>query len=355
MNADRVAGAEGMAALRDLSGARERILAEVRKVIVGQDQVIEELLVALFAGGHCLLVGVPGLAKTLLVRTLARVLDLEFSRIQFTPDLMPSDITGTEVLEEDRTTGQRAFRFVRGPVFANMILADEINRTPPKTQAALLEAMQEQQVTVGGQDLRAGRAVLRAGHAEPDRAGGHLPAARGAARPLHVQHRGRLPRRGRGDRDRQRTTTGATRPTVERVLTRRRDHRGCRRSCAACRWPTTSSRYAVRLARPTRPTRADAPASSATGSAGAPARARRSTWSWAPRRGRSCTGARRRPPRTSGGGPAGAAAPHRDQLQRRGRGRQARPDHRQLVDAGARRRGASEPRDAVGGQTGDAA
>jgi len=118
---------------------------------VGQDQVVREMLISLFAGGHCLLVGVPGLAKTLLVSTLARVLDLRFNRIQFTPDLMPSDITGMEILEEDKSTGKRVFRFVKGPVFANVVLADEINRTPPKTQAALLQAMQEHQVTAAGQ------------------------------------------------------------------------------------------------------------------------------------------------------------------------------------------------------------
>ncbi|MBD3236471.1 MAG: AAA domain-containing protein [Candidatus Eisenbacteria bacterium] len=141
----------GAAALRELSGARDRILEQVRHVIVGQDQVIDELLLALFADGHCLLVGVPGLAKTLLISTLARILDLEFSRIQFTPDLMPSDITGTEILEENRATGERVFKFVRGPVFANLVLADEINRTPPKTQAALLQAMQEKEITAAGQ------------------------------------------------------------------------------------------------------------------------------------------------------------------------------------------------------------
>jgi MoxR-like ATPase len=122
----------------------------VGRVIVGQRHVIEELLIAMFARGHCLLVGVPGLAKTLLVRTLADSLDLSFSRVQFTPDLMPADITGTEVIQEDKTTGTRAFRFLPGPLFAHVVLADEINRTPPKTQAALLEAMQEHQVTVGG-------------------------------------------------------------------------------------------------------------------------------------------------------------------------------------------------------------
>ena len=138
-------------ALEELAQGHRRILDELRKVIVGQDQVIDELLTALFANGHCLLVGVPGLAKTLLIHSLADVLDLKFSRIQFTPDLMPSDITGTEILEEDRTTGKRAFKFVQGPIFANVVLADEINRTPPKTQAALLQAMQERQVTAGGQ------------------------------------------------------------------------------------------------------------------------------------------------------------------------------------------------------------
>ncbi len=129
----------------------QTIRRELSQVIVGQDEIIEQLLVALFARGHCLLVGVPGLAKTLLIRTLGQILDLQFSRIQFTPDLMPSDITGTEILEEDKSTGQKTFKFIKGPIFANLILADEINRTPPKTQSALLEAMQEYRVTAAGQ------------------------------------------------------------------------------------------------------------------------------------------------------------------------------------------------------------
>ena len=133
-----------------LQGAGQRIANELRKVIVGQDVVVEQALIALFAGGNCLLVGVPGLAKTLLISTLARALDLKFSRIQFTPDLMPSDVTGTDVIQDDPTTGQRRLAFMPGPVFANVLLADEINRTPPKTQAALLEAMQERRVTVQG-------------------------------------------------------------------------------------------------------------------------------------------------------------------------------------------------------------
>ena len=139
-----------LAAADHLRTAADRVLAECGKVIVGQREVLEQLLIALLSRGHALLVGVPGLAKTLMVRTLADSLDLSFNRVQFTPDLMPSDITGTEMLQEDRATGHREFRFLRGPVFANVVLADEINRTPPKTQAALLEAMQERQVTVAG-------------------------------------------------------------------------------------------------------------------------------------------------------------------------------------------------------------
>ncbi|MGN6726985.1 MAG: AAA family ATPase [Tepidisphaeraceae bacterium] len=146
--------AEELAAVEKLQKAYHDLRAELGKVIVGQDAVIEELLIALFCRGHALLVGVPGLAKTLLISTLAKTLGLSFNRIQFTPDLMPSDITGTEVIEEDKATGSRALRFVRGPIFSNVILADEINRTPPKTQAALLEAMQEHQVTAGGKQHR---------------------------------------------------------------------------------------------------------------------------------------------------------------------------------------------------------
>jgi MoxR-like ATPase len=139
-----------VAAIERLNDGYRRIRKEMAKAIVGQEDVLEQLLISIFAKGHCLLVGVPGLAKTLMIRTLADSLSLSFSRVQFTPDLMPSDITGTEVLQEDKSTGQRAFKFLHGPLFANIVLADEINRTPPKTQAALLEAMQERQVTIGG-------------------------------------------------------------------------------------------------------------------------------------------------------------------------------------------------------------
>src|SRR5437773_8533420 len=138
-----------IAEIEEFADKRDTMLGEIRKVIVGQDEVIEEVLIALFARGHCLLVGVPGLAKTLLISTLAEILDLEFNRIQFTPDLMPSDITGTDILQEDPATGRRQFQFLKGPIFTNILLADEINRTPPKTQAALLQSMQEYKVTAG--------------------------------------------------------------------------------------------------------------------------------------------------------------------------------------------------------------
>ena len=147
------AGSTSRAVAEALIEAAGRLRAEVGKRIIGQERVVEDVLMAMLAGGHALLVGVPGLAKTLMIRSIAEAMDLEFRRIQFTPDLVPSDITGTEILEEDASTGKRAFRFVRGPIFANIVLADEINRTPPRTQAALLEAMQERHVTAAGETM----------------------------------------------------------------------------------------------------------------------------------------------------------------------------------------------------------
>ena len=141
-------------AIEKLPEIFQKIRDEISKVIIGQEDTIEQLLISLFSKGHCLLIGVPGLAKTLLIRTLGEIMDLQFSRIQFTPDLMPSDITGTEIIEEDISTGKKSFKYIRGPVFANIILADEINRTPPKTQSALLEAMQEYRVTAAGQSYQ---------------------------------------------------------------------------------------------------------------------------------------------------------------------------------------------------------
>ena len=145
------------AALDKLRSGTRQMIAEIRKVIVGQDDVIESLLIALLCGNHCLITGAPGLAKTLLIRTIARILDLQFKRIQFTPDLMPSDICGTEIIDEDLASGHRELRFIPGPIFTNVLLADEINRTPPKTQAALLEAMEEKQVTIAGEQRRLAR------------------------------------------------------------------------------------------------------------------------------------------------------------------------------------------------------
>jgi len=141
---------EDLAQVEEMGRKKAEITSEIKKVIVGQDKVIEEILIALFCRGHCLLVGVPGLAKTLLISTLAGIMELKFNRVQFTPDLMPSDITGTDILEEEMGSKQRSFRFIKGPIFTNILLADEINRTPPKTQAALLQAMQEYKVTAGG-------------------------------------------------------------------------------------------------------------------------------------------------------------------------------------------------------------
>jgi MoxR-like ATPase len=165
------------------------------QAVVGQHDVVEQLLIGLLAGGHVLLEGAPGLGKTLLVRSLGQALELQFRRVQFTPDLMPSDILGTELLEEDHGTGHRHFRFQQGPIFTNLLLADELNRTPPKTQAALLEAMQERTVSYAGTTYSLPAAVLRAGHAEPDRTGRYLPAAGSPAGPLPAARAGGLPHR----------------------------------------------------------------------------------------------------------------------------------------------------------------
>ncbi len=173
--------------IEKLNKAYNAIRDQMGKVIVGQSEVIDQLLIALFSRGHCLLEGVPGLAKTLMISTLARCLSMTFSRIQFTPDLMPSDITGTDVLQENRSTGTREFRFIQGPLFHNFVLADEINRTPPKTQAALLEAMQERQVTVGQmRHILADPFFVLATQNPIEQEGTYaLPEAQ--QRPLHVQ------------------------------------------------------------------------------------------------------------------------------------------------------------------------
>ncbi len=187
--------------------ALESVLFETKRVVIGQDAMLEKLLVALLVGGHVLLEGVPGLAKTLTIRTLARVLGGSFSRVQFTPDLVPADLVGTRIWRPD--TGE--FQTELGPVFGNLLLADEINRAPAKVQSALLEVMQEQQVTLGGRSLPGAEAVPRARHAEPDRVRGHLPAAGGPARPLPLQAPRRLPVAGRRGRRRRAVARGRAR------------------------------------------------------------------------------------------------------------------------------------------------
>ena len=194
---------EDAAIVARLREARLRVREEMAKVIVGQEAIIEHMLVGLLCRGHVLLLGVPGLGKTLMARTLARTLDLEFRRIQFTPDLMPSDITGMDIIEEDPATGRRKLEFLPGPIFTNFLLADEINRTPPKTQAALLQAMQEREVSIGRRTYPLNPPFFVVATQNPIEMEGHLPAARGPARPVHVQPQGQVPDDQGGDPDRQ--------------------------------------------------------------------------------------------------------------------------------------------------------
>ncbi|MEK9502849.1 AAA family ATPase [Gaopeijia maritima] len=231
---------------------------EVEKRIVGQHHVVEGLLTALLANGHALLVGVPGLAKTLLVSTVAEALDLEFSRVQFTPDLMPTDITGTEVIEEDRSTGRRVFRFVKGPIFANIVLADEINRTPPKTQAALLQAMQERAVTAAGQTYKLDAPFFVLATQNPIEQEGTYPLPEAQLDRFMMELRIGYPSREEEEQIAM-TTTGDDRPTVSSVVTASElvelQH-------LVRRVPVAPSlvAYAVRLVRATRPDDAEAPA-----------------------------------------------------------------------------------------------
>jgi MoxR-like ATPase len=207
--------------------------AEIGRRVVGQHTIVEGLLIALLADGHALLVGVPGLAKTLLISTLADALDLEFSRIQFTPDLMPSDITGTEVLEEDRSTGRRLFRFVRGPIFANVVLADEINRTPPKTQAALLQAMQERAVTAAGETMKLDRPFFVLATQNPIEQEGTYPLPEAQLDRFMLELRIGYPTREEEEQVAMQTT-GASEPVVRPVLGAEELVR-CRSWCGGCR------------------------------------------------------------------------------------------------------------------------
>jgi MoxR-like ATPase len=243
--------------LERLAGARRELEAEIGRRVIGQHAVVEGLLTALLADGHVLLVGVPGLAKTLLVSTLADALDLEFSRIQFTPDLMPSDITGTEVLEEERATGRRVFRFVRGPIFANVVLADEINRTPPKTQAALLQAMQERSVTAAGETMALDRPFFVLATQNPIEQEGTYPLPEAQLDRFMLELRIGYPTREEEERVAQQTT-GEAMAGVNQVLGGAEliDLQRLVRRVPA---PPSLVSYAVRLARSTRPEDADAP------------------------------------------------------------------------------------------------
>jgi len=237
--------------LGELSTARRLLTEQIARRVVGQHEIVDNLIAAILAGGHALLVGVPGLAKTLLVQTVAQALDLSFSRVQFTPDLMPSDITGTEILEEDHATGKRVFKFVRGPLFANVVLADEINRAPPKTQAALLQAMQEHAVTAAGQTHRLGEPFFVLATQNPIEQEGTYPLPEAQLDRFMFELRVGYPSRDEEERIVS-TTTGDTEASIVRVLPADQlvalQHL-VRRLPA----PPTVVKYAVALARSTRP------------------------------------------------------------------------------------------------------
>ncbi|HUG40032.1 MAG TPA: MoxR family ATPase [Longimicrobiales bacterium] len=247
-----------IALLERLAETRAALEAEIGKRVIGQHRIVEGLLTALLADGHALLVGVPGLAKTLLISTLAESLDLAFSRIQFTPDLMPSDITGTEILEEDRSTGKRMFRFVRGPIFANVVLADEINRTPPKTQAALLQAMQERAVTAAGETMKLDRPFFVLATQNPIEQEGTYPLPEAQLDRFMLELRIGYPTREEEEQVALQTT-GAEEPTVRAVLdaTALRELQALVRRVPVARSLVS---YAVRLVRATRPDDPESPA-----------------------------------------------------------------------------------------------
>jgi MoxR-like ATPase len=247
-----------LAAVERLMAGCRRLLAETGKVIVGQRDVLEQILLSILARGHALLVGVPGLAKTLMIRTVADAMNLTFSRVQFTPDLMPSDITGTEVLQEDRSTGQRAFKFVHGPLFAHVVLADEINRTPPKTQAALLEAMQERQITVAGMRHRLPDPFFVLATQNPIEQEGTYPLPEAQLDRFMLQIRVDYPDENDEFAIVQSTTGGAT-PVIERVVSAA-DLSAMQELVLKVPVAPYVIRYALRLTRATRKNQADAPA-----------------------------------------------------------------------------------------------
>ncbi|MGE5926604.1 MAG: AAA family ATPase [Gemmatimonadota bacterium] len=244
--------------LARLHGSVSRLRQQVARRIVGQEEVVDGILTAILAGGHALLIGVPGLAKTLMVQTVAEALRLSFNRVQFTPDLMPSDITGTEIIEEDLTTGRRAFRFVHGPIFANMLLADEINRTPPKTQAALLQAMQEHRVTAGGTTFPLPDPFFVLATQNPIEQEGTYPLPEAQLDRFMLELRVGYPSRSEEEAIVEQTT-GATREPVEPALDA---ETVVAMQALVRRIPVSKGliRAAVSLARMTRPTESDAPA-----------------------------------------------------------------------------------------------
>ncbi len=254
---DDLRGDRDIALLERLAEARRRIELEIGKQVVGQKEIVEGLLIALMAGGHALLVGVPGLAKTLLVSSLAQSLRLKFSRIQFTPDLMPSDITGTEIIEENVSTGRRAFRFVPGPIFANVVLADEINRTPPKTQAALLQAMQEMEVTTGGETLELERPFFVLATQNPIEQEGTYPLPEAQLDRFMLEARITYPSRAEEEEVASRTTSDRV-ERVEAVLSAAEilEFQSLVRRVPA---PPSLIRLAVRLCRSSRPEDEEAP------------------------------------------------------------------------------------------------
>ena len=267
-NADAVDESSMVAAIAEVARARGELLRQIEKRIIGQGEVIDQLLIALFSRGHCLFVGVPGLAKTLLISTLAETLNLSFQRIQFTPDLMPADITGTEVLEEDHATGRRTFRFIKGPVFANLVLADEINRTPPKTQAALLQSMQEYRVTAGGHTHELAPPFLVFATQNPIEQEGTYPLPEAQLDRFMFQVDVDYPS-AREEEDIVRLSTSGYKAPLKRVLS---PQRIVELQELVQRVPAADHvvRYAVALARATRPRPPAGAAAGAVGGAGNP-------------------------------------------------------------------------------------
>ena len=257
MTATQAAPSDDVQQLQRLVGAVGRLRTQVAQRIVGQEETVDGILTAVLAGGHALLIGVPGLAKTLMVQTVAEALNLTFNRVQFTPDLMPSDITGTDIIEEDLTTGRRAFRFVKGPIFANMVLADEINRTPPKTQAALLQAMQEHQVTAGGTTYHLPNPFFVLATQNPIEQEGTYPLPEAQLDRFMLELRVSYPSRAEEEAIVEQTT-GSTRTALQPVL----DAESVLAMQALVRRIPVSRgliRAAVSLARMTRPSDSDAP------------------------------------------------------------------------------------------------